>query len=104
MFQDKIKLEYIHSDKNFLLRGMSMSERIKQDLSIGKNLQYLRKRSGLSQEEVAAKLQLMGISISREIISQMELGHYNIRVTVLLGLKQIYNATFDDFFAGLTLM
>ena len=80
-----------------------MSERIKQDLSIGANLQRLRKQSGLSQEQVAAKLQLMGISVSREMLSQMELGRYNIRVTVLLALKQIYSATFDDFFEGLSL-
>ena len=44
----------------------------------------------------------MGLSTSREIISQMELGHYSIRVSVLLALKQIYNAaTFDDFFKDL---
>ncbi len=79
-----------------------MSERIKQDLSIGGNLKRLRKNSGLSQEAVAAKLQLMGISVSREMISQMELGQYNIRVTVLLALKQIYNADFSDFFEGLS--
>lgn len=82
---------------------MFMSERIKQDLSIGSNLQRLRKKAGLSQEEVATKLQLMGISVSREMISQMELGHYNIRVTILLALKEIYNATFDDFFEGLSI-
>ena len=80
-----------------------MSKRIKQDLSIGANLQRLRKNANLSQEEVAAKLQLMGISVSREMISQMELGHYNIRVTVLLAMKKRYNASFDDFFAGLSL-
>ncbi|WP_027400510.1 helix-turn-helix domain-containing protein [Anaerovorax odorimutans] len=76
-----------------------MSNKIKQDISIGANLRRLRKDSKLSQEEVAAKLELMGLSISREIISQMELGHYSIRVSVLLALKQIYNVdTFDEFF------
>lgn len=79
-----------------------MSDKIKQDISIGENLKSLRKRAGLSQEAVASKLELMGLSISREIISQMELGHYSIRVSVLIALKQIYNAaTFDDFFKGL---
>lgn len=79
-----------------------MSEKIKQDISIGNNLRTLRKNVKLSQEEVAAKLELMGLSISREIISQMELGRYSIRVSVLLALKQIYNvATFDDFFKDL---
>ena len=80
-----------------------MSERIKQDLSIGPNLRGLRRKNGLSQEKVVAKLQLMGIPISREILSQMELGHYSIRVSVLLGLKEIYGASFDDFFVGLSI-
>lgn len=33
-----------------------MSYKIKQDISIGKNLKELRKNAKLSQEEVAAKL------------------------------------------------
>lgn len=79
-----------------------MSDKLKQDISIGKNLRLLRKNAGFSQEEVAAKLELMGLSTSREIISQMELGRYSIRVSVLLALKQIYNvATFDEFFRDL---
>lgn len=79
-----------------------MSDKLKQDISIGDNLRSLRKGAKLSQEEVAAKLELMGLSISREIISQMELGRYSIRVSVLLALKQIYNvSTFDDFFKDL---
>ncbi len=81
-----------------------MSDKIKQDISIGENLKSLRKRAGLSQEAVASKLELMGLSISREIVSQMELGRYSIRVSVLIALKQIYNVdTFDDFFKGLQL-
>ena len=78
-----------------------MSDKIKQDISIGANLQMYRKRAGLSQEQVAARIQLMGLSVSREIISQMELGRYSIRVSVLLALKQIYNVTIEDFFSGL---
>lgn len=79
-----------------------MSKKLKQDISIGTNLQRLRKRSGLSQEKVAAKLQLMGFDISREIISQMELGNYSIRVSVLRALKDIYQVdSFDEFFEDL---
>ena len=37
-----------------------MSEKIKQDISIGKNLHRLRKQAGLSQEQVAVKLQYPG--------------------------------------------
>lgn len=69
---------------------------------MGVNLKALRKRAGLSQEEVAARLITMGLEGSREIVSQMELGRYNVRISVLLGLKEIYKATFDEFFAGLS--
>lgn len=78
-----------------------MEEKLKQDISMGDNLRRLRKRAGLSQAQAAAQLQLMGLPVSREIVSQMELGRYSVRVSVLLGMKTIYGAVFDDFFAGL---
>ena len=79
-----------------------MSKKLKQDISIGANLRRLRKQSGLSQEKVATQLQLVGIDISREIISQMELGNYSIRVSILRALKDIYQVdSFDEFFRGL---
>ena len=79
-----------------------MTDKIKQDISIGANLKRLRKNAKLSQEQVSAKLDLLGLSTSREIISQMELGRYSIRVSVLLALKEIYHVdTFDEFFRDL---
>lgn len=78
-----------------------MSKKIKQDISIGNNLHNLRIRAGLSQEQVSAQLQLRGLNVSREIISQMELGKYSISVSVLLALKEIYQAEFNEFFDNL---
>ena len=63
--------------------------KIKQDISIGENLKKLRKKAHLSQEEVAAMLELKGLSVSREMLSQMEQGRYSIRVSVLFVLKEI---------------
>ena len=80
-----------------------MSAIINQDVSIGANLKKLRRSNGLSQEEVAARLQVMGFSISREIISQMKRGRHHIKVSILLAMKEIYHASFDDFFQDLKL-
>ena len=33
----------------------------------------------------------------------MELGRYSIRISALLGMKEIYRATFDEFFQGVSL-
>lgn len=81
--------------------GGFLTQKIKQvkDTSIGGNLRRLRNNSGLSQEAVAARLQLMGLNISRETVSQMELGSCNIRVSVLRALCEIYKVnSYDEFF------
>lgn len=78
-----------------------MAKIINQDISIGSNLKALRQKAGLSQEAAAAKLQIMGFTMSREVISQMELGKHNIRISVLLALRDIYNVQIQDFFEGL---
>ena len=79
-----------------------MSEKIKQDTSIGANLKRLRKNAKLSQQNVSIKLDLMGLDISRSIISQMEIGKYSIRVSVLRALKEIYKVdSYDEFFKDL---
>ena len=78
-----------------------MSKKLKQDISIGTNLKRYRLKMQLSQEAVAAKLQAQGLDISREIISQMELGKYSIRVSVLLALVDLYCTPIQDFFVDL---
>ena len=81
----------------------TISSKLKQDISIGANLRRLRINAGFSQENLAARLQLLGLPVSREIISQMELGRYSVRVSVLVALKELYHVSFDEFFAGLAL-
>ena len=78
-----------------------MSNRIIPDVGIGKNLKRLRKNAGLTQEQAATKLQLLGLSVSKEMLSQMERDQYNIKVSILLALGEIYEAPLDEFFKGL---
>lgn len=78
-----------------------MESKLKQDISIGDNLRRLRLRAGLSQEKAAALLQVRGLSVSREIISQMETGKYSIRISILMAMKDIYQASIEEFFEGL---
>lgn len=81
-----------------------MSNRFKQDLSIGPNLKALRKKTGLTQREVSARLELLGIPMTEDILAKIEQGRYSVRVSVLLALKQIYGVdSFDQFFADLSL-
>ena len=73
-----------------------MCQRIVQDRSIGGNLKKLRNREKLTQEQVAQKLQLMGLPVTREIYAQIETGRHHIPITVLLGMKKIFKADWDE--------
>ena len=78
-----------------------MAKKLKQDISIGANMRKFRKAVDMTQEEVAAKLQVQGLDIHHKIISEMELGKYSIRVSVLLALADLYYVPVEDFFEGL---
>ena len=78
-----------------------MAKKLKQDISIGANLKKFRKATGMSQDKVAAKLQVQGLDIHHKIISEMELGRYSIQVSVLLALSDLYCVPVEDFFEGL---
>lgn len=81
-----------------------MSSGFKQDISIGQNLKALRKRANLTQREASAQLEVLGVSVTEDIIAKMEQGKYSVRISVLLALKQVYRvSTFDAFFEGLRL-
>ena len=77
--------------------------KLRQDICIGDNLRRLRKSKKLSQEDVAAKLQLLGCDISRSIYSRYELGTLNIPVKCLIALTEIFHCDFNAFFEGLHL-
>lgn len=77
-------------------------QKIRQDDSgnIGNNIRRLRVASHMTQDEVTAKMQLMGCEISRSIYSQIESGTYNIRVVELAALKIIFKTDYNAFFEG----
>ena len=78
-----------------------MENKLKQDVPIGHNLKKFRIEAGLSQEGAAARLQVRGLDVHQKIISQMELGEYSIRISVLLALAELYDKPIQDFFADL---
>lgn len=78
-----------------------MSQKLKQDLQIGGNIRRLRKKAGLTQEQVITHLQLQGLEISRSSYSQIECGTYNIRISELAALAELFQVDFNAFFENL---
>lgn len=89
---------------NSLLRIMGETmQKIRPDMDIGHNIQRLRRGAGMTQDQVVAKLQLMGLSISKSTYAKLETNRMNIKVSELVALRELFQAEFQDFFAGLTL-
>ena len=81
-----------------------MAQKLKQinDISIGDNLRKLRNAANLTQEQVVAQLQLRNLPTSRSVYSQIEAGTYNIRISELIALAEIFHTDFNTNFNGLT--
>ena len=82
--------------------------KIRQDkdkYNIGANIRKIRNSHKLTQEETVAKMQLLGVEISRGSYAQLECGLYNIKVSELLALAQSndINVSINEFFDGMEL-
>lgn len=72
-----------------------------QDVSLGNNLQKIRKSCGLSQYDVVRELQLRGRDMSRANYAHIEQGIRNIFVSDLILLQDIFDVSYDKIFEGL---
>ena len=78
-----------------------MEQKIRRDRNMGENLRRLRGDAGLAQEKLCAELQRRGCDIGRTTYAKYEAGELNIRASVIIELRKIYNCSYDDFFVGL---
>ncbi len=81
-----------------------MEQKIRRDRNMGDNLRKLRLEHDISQEKLCAELQRRGCDIGRSTYAKYEAGELNIRVSVLIELRKIYECSYDDFFAGLDIV
>ena len=75
-----------------------MEQKLRVDRPLGDRLRILRDRHGISQEKLCAELQRRGCDIGRSTYAKYEAGELNVRISVLIQLKQIYGCSYEDFF------
>lgn len=71
---------------------------ILQDLPLGRNIQNLRMSCNMTQEAVITKMQLLGSTMSRSTLANIESGRRNIKASDLKALKIVLDADYSIFF------
>lgn len=78
-----------------------MEQKIRRDRYMGRNLRRLRDAADVSQEKLCVELQKRGCDIGRSTYAKYESGELNIRASVLIQLREIYQCSYDEFFKDL---
>ena len=65
---------------------------------VGANIRKLREKAGLTQEQVAAKLQINGCDITRSAVAKIEVGQRHLYPDEIILLKDILSATYEEIF------
>jgi transcriptional regulator with XRE-family HTH domain len=66
---------------------------------VGANVRALRIKAGLTQEALAAKLQLAGCDVTRSAIAKIEVGQRHLYPDEVILLREILNTTFEEIFS-----
>lgn len=65
---------------------------------VGNNVRELRELRKLTQEELAAKLQVNGCDITRSAVAKIEVGQRHLYPDEIILIKKILNVSYDDIF------
>ena len=76
----------------------NIMQKLRPDMNIGGNIQKIRYDRKLTQDQVIAKMNLMGIQISKSTYAKLETNRMNIKVNELVAMKKIFDCEFGDFF------
>lgn len=65
---------------------------------IGQNIRLLREKAGITQDVLAAKLQLRGCDITRSAVAKIEVGQRHLYPDEIILIKEILRVEYDDIF------
>lgn len=70
----------------------------KIEAAVGNNIRLLREKKKLTQEQVAARLQIGGCDITRSAVAKIEVGQRHLYPDEIILLKRILNVEYDEIF------
>lgn len=65
---------------------------------VGENLRRLRMERGLTQEQVAARLQVRDCDVTRSALAKIEVGQRHLYVDEVKALREILNVGYEALF------
>ena len=65
---------------------------------VGQNIRSLREKAKMTQEQLAAKLQLCGCDITRSAVAKIEVGQRHLYPDEIILIKKILNTDFESIF------
>lgn len=65
---------------------------------VGNNIRKIRESRGMTQDTLAAKLQLLGCDITRSAVAKIEVGQRHLYPDEIILIRKILNTTFDAIF------
>lgn len=69
------------------------------DRNIGKKVKFYRNKLGVTQGELAARLQVNGCDLSETMIGQIEIGHRAVSVFEIDKLTEVLHVDYNALFA-----
>ena len=66
--------------------------------AVGNNIRILREKSNITQEQLAARLQVNGCDITRSAVAKIEVGQRHLYPDEIILLKSILKVSYDDIF------
>lgn len=71
---------------------------VRIEKTVGQNIRRLREKAKITQDQLAARLQLRGCDITRSAIAKIEVGQRHLYPDEVILIKEILNATYEDIF------
>lgn len=68
------------------------------EAKVGNNIRKIREARGMTQDTLAAKLQLGGCDITRSAVAKIEVGQRHLYPDEIILIRQILHTTFDAIF------
>jgi len=65
---------------------------------VGQNVRILREKAGMTQEQLAVKLQLSGCDITRSAVAKIEVGQRHLYPDEIILIKNILKTDFESIF------